>query len=152
MATNSLAAGYVLVEGYPSVEDYRNLREQSGLSPRNEEQATKSIAGSWYGVYIAEETAPTKAVAMGRVIGDGGWYFIIADMATLPAHQRKGLGDVVLKKLLAEIERRAAEGQAYVTLGADPPGRKLYMKNGFQDTMPDTMGMERHVQGQGQDQ
>ncbi|KAK5634629.1 hypothetical protein RRF57_010342 [Xylaria bambusicola] len=150
MIANNLAAGYVLVEGYPSVADYQNIREQSGLTPRNVEQATKSLAGSWYGVYIAEETAPAKAVAMGRVIGDGGWYFIIADMATLPAHQRKGLGDAVLKKLVAEIERRAAKGQAYVSLGADLPGRKLYLKNGFQDAMPATMGMQRHVQGQGQ--
>lgn len=40
---------------------------------------------------------------MGRIIGDGGWYFLIADMATLPEHQRKGLGSVVMKHLLAYI-------------------------------------------------
>jgi len=33
---------------------------------------------------------------MGRVIGDGGWYFHIVDMAVLPEHQRRGLGDAVL--------------------------------------------------------
>ncbi|WP_370260313.1 hypothetical protein [Cryobacterium sp. TMT3-29-2] len=29
---------------------------------------------------------------MGRIIGDGGWYFHIADMATLPEFQGRGLG------------------------------------------------------------
>ncbi|KAI1360375.1 hypothetical protein F5Y08DRAFT_48738 [Xylaria arbuscula] len=149
MAANNLPEGYVLVEGYPSVDDYLSIRERC-ISPKTVEQATAALSGSWYGVYIAEDSAPTKAVAMGRVVGDGGWYFLIADMMTLPEHQRKGLGDIVVKKLLAEIERRAAKGPAYVTLGADPPGRKLYSKNGFEETMPKVMGMGRLVQGQGQ--
>jgi hypothetical protein len=28
---------------------------------------------------------------MGRVIGDGGWYFHVVDMAVLPEHQRRDL-------------------------------------------------------------
>lgn len=141
MTTSNLAPGYILVEGYPTVDDYVHLRRASGLTPKNAAQASAAIRGSWHGAYVAEEATPTKAVAMGRVIGDGGWYFLIADMVTLPEHQRKGLGDVVLKNLLAKIEANAAEGTAYVTLGADPPGRKLYARNGFQETMPDVMGM-----------
>jgi GNAT superfamily N-acetyltransferase len=62
---------------------------------------------------------------MGRVIGDGGWYFHIIDMAVLPAHQRRGLGEHVLAYLLSVI-RQAAPVGAYVSLMADAPGRKLY--------------------------
>ncbi|TGJ78580.1 hypothetical protein E0Z10_g10180 [Xylaria hypoxylon] len=151
MAANTLPAGYILVEGYPSVEEYLNLRTTC-LSPKNAEQANAALKGSWYGVYVAEEAAPTKAVAMGRVVGDGGWYFVIADMMTLPEHQRKGLADVVLKSLLARIKSLAAKGKAYVTLGADPPGRKLYQKNGFKDTMPQVMGMGLLIESDGQEQ
>ena len=79
---------------------------------------------------------------MGRIIGDGGWYFHIADMAVLPDHQRKGLGDVVLKRLLEEIRVRAADGEPYVTLFADGPGRRLYAKNGFLEAAPEQMGMQ----------
>lgn len=81
---------------------------------------------------------------MGRIIGDGGWYFHIADMAVLPEHQRKGLGDVVLKELLAYIRKHAPTGEGehpYVTLLADVPGRKLYAKNGFVESAPAQMGM-----------
>ncbi|KAI1115280.1 acyl-CoA N-acyltransferase [Nemania sp. NC0429] len=141
--------GYVLVEGYPSVEDYVHLRTASGLTPKTEEQASAALKGSWYGVYAAEEAAPTKAVAMGRIVGDGGWYFFIADMATLPEHQRRGLGNAIMTNLLARIRSHAAKGTAYVVLGADAPGRKLYAKHGFRDTMPSEMGMGLQIEVEG---
>ncbi|ETS82566.1 hypothetical protein PFICI_04442 [Pestalotiopsis fici W106-1] len=140
MAESKVPADYILVEGYPSVGDYVHLRTASGLTPKNAEQASAAIQGSWYGVWAAEASSPDRAVAMGRIIGDGGWYFLVADMATLPEHQRKGLADVILKKLLARIQSHAAKGNAYVTLGADVPGRRLYEKNGLKDTMPEVMG------------
>lgn len=138
-----LADGYILREGFPSVDDYVHLRTASGLTPKNAEQAAGAIRGSWYGCYVAVEGAgePSRAVAMGRVIGDGGWYFLVADMAVLPEHQRRGLGDAILKRLLARIKSHAAPGTAYVTLGADAPGRKLYAKNGFKETAPKEVGM-----------
>jgi GNAT superfamily N-acetyltransferase len=80
---------------------------------------------------------------MGRVIGDGGWYFII-DMATLPDHQRRGLGAAVLDHLLAETRDRAPEG-AWVNLLADPAGRKLYASRGFTETAPGSIGMARYL-------
>lgn len=79
---------------------------------------------------------------MGRVIGDGGWYFHIADMAVHPQHQRKGLGDVILKTLLKQIKHEAPpDGKPYISLFADEAGRRLYSKNGFQDAAPEELGM-----------
>ena len=69
---------------------------------------------------------------MGRIVGDGGWYFVVADMATLPDHQRRGLGRAILTALLEEV-RASAEPGAFVTLTADPPGRRLYESLGFED-------------------
>lgn len=72
MAESDVPAGYTLLEGYPSVDDYVHLRTASGLTPKNAEQAGAAIKGSWYGVWAAEESDPGVAVAMGRIIGDGG--------------------------------------------------------------------------------
>lgn len=77
---------------------------------------------------------------MGRVIGDGGWYFHIADVATLPEHQGRGLGRRVLTDLLAQIDEAAPAGP-YVTLMADAPGRRLYESMGFVETAPRSLGM-----------
>lgn len=130
-----LPAGYRLEHGVPPIAEYRNLRKSAGLTPVTEGQAARVASGTWYGCHItyrSHDDERPKAVAMGRIIGDGGWYFHIADMGTLPEHQRKGLGSIVLKRLLAYIkENSPADGEPYINLFADPPGRRLYEKNGF---------------------
>ncbi|KAJ9132408.1 hypothetical protein NKR19_g9304 [Coniochaeta hoffmannii] len=143
----TLPEGYRLHVGYPSVSEYCRLRRESGLTPKSEVQAVPIPQGSWYGCYIsftpASSTSST-AVAMGRIIGDGGWYFHIADMATLPGHQRKGFGKVILRELVGYIKTHAPVGEGaepYVTLLADGPGRKLYQGFGFEETGPRTVGM-----------
>lgn len=121
----------------PTVEEYLRLRADSGLSPKTPEQAEAAIAGSWSFCRAIDETG--ASVAMGRILGDGGWYFHIADMATLPQHQRRGLGRRILETLVADIRHRAPAG-AYITLLADPPGVPLYRSVGFIPTTP-TEGM-----------
>ncbi len=75
-------------------------------------------------------------MAMGRVVPDSRWYFHIADMAVLHTEPSKkghsrSTGDAVLRDLLRYIRQNAADGEPYVNLLADPPGRSLYRKNGF---------------------
>lgn len=134
-AIRALPPGYHLESGVPPVAVYRDLRKLSGLTPVTEAQAAHVASGSWYACHITyreNEGDKPQAVAMGRIIGDGGWYFHIADMATLPEHQRKGLGGIILQHLLAYIKDNSPEdGTPYINLFADPPGRRLYEKNGF---------------------
>lgn len=140
----SLPDGYKLQVGYPSTSRYRYLRSVSGLSPKTPSQAAAVPTGSWFGCYITFEDVPgdPQPIGMGRVIGDGGWYFHIADMAVHPDHQRKGLGDAILKALLRQIHREApADGKPYITLFADEAGRRLYYNNGFEDAAPGQLGM-----------
>jgi ribosomal protein S18 acetylase RimI-like enzyme len=137
-------SGYHILEGPPTVADYLALRQRSGLSPRRVDQASAAVHGSWAAVHVVhDETGST--VGMGRVLGDGGWYFHIVDMAVLPEHQRRGLGDAILSALLDAIGQRAPAG-AYVSLLADPPGRPLYQRNGFRETAPGSIGMARTLE------
>ena len=135
----SFADGYRLIDGPPAIEDYLELRIRAGLSPKREDQATSALPGSWAACHVRHESQD-RSVAMGRVIGDGGWYFHVVDMAVLPEHQRRGLGGVVLSYLLEQIRVRAPSG-AYVSLLADPPGRPLYAKHGFVESAPAAVGM-----------
>jgi ribosomal protein S18 acetylase RimI-like enzyme len=135
-----LANGYRLIEGPPAVDEYLALRLKTGLSPKSLPQGEAATRGSWAAVHAI---APDKAVVgMGRVIGDGGWYFHIVDMAVLPEHQRRGIGDAVLSWLIEQIDTRAPENP-HITLLADEPGRRLYERHGFVPTAPGSIGMKR---------
>ena len=134
-----IASGYRIVRGAPGVDDYVNLRQRSGLSAKTREQAAIAVLGGWAACHVVHEVTG-EAVGMGRVIGDGGWYFHIIDMAVLPEHQRRGLGDAVITELLDRVRADAPPG-AYVSLLADVPGRRLYTRHGFVETAPDSIGM-----------
>ncbi|AHI20219.1 N-acetyltransferase GCN5 [Corynebacterium casei LMG S-19264] len=82
-----------------------------------------------------------QTAGMGRVISDSGWCFLIADMATDPAHQRRGIGRAVLEELLSEILTSAPDNP-YIVLLADAPGRPLYQSMGFVETAPHSIGMQ----------
>jgi len=128
---------YRLIAGPPPLDDYLRLRRDSGLTPLRADQGAGAISGSWSACHVVD--AAGTPVAMGRVLGDGGWYFHIADVATDPAHQRRGLGRRVLEWLIADIRSRAPEG-AYVSLIGDPPGQRLYRSLGLEDVAP-SLGM-----------
>lgn len=130
---------YLLLPTAPSVDEYLHLRAASGLSPKTPEQAAPVLTASWAFCHV-RETATDTAVAMGRTLGDGGWYFHIADIATLPGHQGRGLGRRVMTWLLAQIAEHAP-ADPYVTLNADAPGRPLYRSLGFVETAPASIAM-----------
>lgn len=134
-----MTPGYRLVMSAPSVDDYLRLRREAGLSPRTREQAIAALPGSWAACHVVPDSGG-GAVGMGRLLGDGGWYFHVIDMAVLPEHQRRGIGDAILTALLDRIRTSAPPG-AVVNLLADPPGRRLYERHGFSETAPGSVGM-----------
>src|SRR6185437_3031948 len=81
------AMSYELVPAPPSLAEYLALRRSSGLSPKTDAQGRGAIENSWAFCHVRDDRG--TAVAMGRALGDGGWYFHIADMATDPEHQRR---------------------------------------------------------------
>ena len=136
--------GYALRPGVPAPNAYLRLRHEAGLTPRTHEQAVLALHGSWAACHVIDVEGGATA-GMGRLIGDGGWYFHVVDMAVLPEHQRRGIGDAMLSALLARIKEVAPRG-AWVTLLADPPGRRLYERHGFTETAPASTGMAQTLQ------
>ncbi|UCM87549.1 GNAT family N-acetyltransferase [Streptomyces marincola] len=131
---------YTLVPGVPSVEDFRRLRTDAGLSDRAPEAVALALPRTWYGVVLEHRGQP---VGMGRIIGDGGTAFQLVDICVHPDHQGRGLGRRIVAALTAELDRRAP-ASAYVSLIADGPARLLYEKFGFLDTAThDSIGMYR---------
>jgi ribosomal protein S18 acetylase RimI-like enzyme len=150
MASSSLLPlGYAIHIDSLSVIDYLHIRNTSvNLTPLHEAQASAALTGSWYRIHITHKSNSSKAIAMGRIVGDGGWYFSIADVAVLPEHQRKGLGHLIMSTLMERIRKVAPNGSpgAHVMLFASPDARGLYAKYGFKDTMPGNMGMAQWLE------
>jgi len=121
----------------PSVQTYRALRTGSGLSGKTEEAAARGLPQTLFAVQILHGAEP---VAMGRVIGDGGCFYQVVDIAVLKAHQGRGLG----KRIMGEIRKfidAEVPPSAYVSLIADGQAQDLYVQFGFVHTAPASVGM-----------
>lgn len=128
---------YHLVTEPAKVEDYLALRRATGLSGRSQEAAKIGLAGTWFGVHVVNRG---RTVAMGRVIGDGGCFFQVVDVAVAPDHQGQGLARRVMTALMDHL-RAEAPATAQVSLLADGTANRLYERFGFRLTAPKSVGM-----------
>jgi GNAT superfamily N-acetyltransferase len=134
---SALPIGYRLEATVPSLEDYRRLRVETGLSPRAPEAAARGLAGSLFALQLVHEE---RVVGMARVIGDGGCFFQVVDVAVDPDHQGRGLGRALMAAVLEWLASHVPE-TGYVSLLADVPADALYAQFGFRPTAPETVGM-----------
>lgn len=137
----SVDADYALVERFPDADEYRRLRVAAGLSPRSAEAAARGLPNTLYGVSVL---LGGRVVGMGRVIGDGGCFFVVTDIAVEPAHQRRGLGKRIMTALDGWL-RANAPVSSNVSLFADGEARRLYAQYGFVETGPGSVGMDYSV-------
>ncbi len=134
-------SGPTLVHDFPDAATYLTLRAAAGLSPFSVAAAEIGLRRTIFGVSIHQDDA---VIGMGRIIGDGGCFFQVVDIAVDPAHQGKGLGRMVMDALTDHIDNALPPG-AYVSLIADRPADALYEKVGFAPTAPDSIGMARRA-------
>lgn len=128
---------FKIIKKPPSPEDYKVLRREAGLSPRDLAGIKRGLSNSWFGVHI---TNGSETVAMGRIVGDDGTAFQVVDIAVLPQYQGRGLGKAVMEELMRYYEEKAP-ASAYLSLIADGDARYLYEKYGFKVTAPASVGM-----------
>ena len=131
----------VLVERFPDVADYRRLRVEAGLSSRSLEAAQRGLANTLYGVSLLDDG---RVVGMGRIVGDGGCFFLVVDIAVEPRYQGRGLGKRIMAALSAWL-RANAPVSSVVSLVANGEARHLYAQYGFVESAPYAVNMEYRV-------
>lgn len=124
----------------PRPDEYLRLRAAAGLSAFSRQAAELALPQTIFAVVIE---AGGQAVGMGRLIGDGGCFFQIVDIAVDPAYQGQGLGKQIMAALMAHVA--TLPKGAYVSLIADTPADRLYAQFGFQPTAPRSIGMAFRV-------
>ena len=129
---------YTLKREVPAIADYIGIRLAAGLSRKSEEAARIGLANSLFSVVAYFETKP---IGLGRVIGDGGCFFEVTDIAVLPEHQKKGVGDLIMRAIIEYLHEKAPK-TAYVSLMADHGTPHFYARYGFSFAeMPKSSGM-----------
>jgi len=121
----------------PAVEEYLALRVGAGLSAMSPEGAREGLAGSWCSVCVRVGDA---LIGMGRVVGDGGLFLFVVDIAVAPAWQHQGLGRRIMQALMEQVHARA-HSRTMVGLIADGTASRLYEQFGFKLVAPAAHGM-----------
>jgi len=133
--------GYRIIERPPTAQEYRRTCVAVGWEPvMNFQAAEISLANSLYHVVAIHDE---DAVGMGRIIGDGAVYFYIQDIAALPGHQHRGVGTLIMDRLMDHLQAIAPE-KAFIGLFAAEGTASFYERYGF-DAYPALTGMFRVI-------
>lgn len=120
---------YRFVNTVPTPEQHGELAVAVGWHDAFRWEAmAASLAGSVCGVVVHDED--DHPVAMGRVVGDGAFYFYVQDVVVHPDHQGQGLGRAVMQRLRDQVLATAG-GDCFLGLFATPEAQKLYVSEGF---------------------
>lgn len=125
----------------PSVEEYLRLRKEGGLGAFSPEAAEIGLKGTLFAVTLRCED---EAIGMGRIVGDGGCFVQIVDIAVDPRFRGNGLGKLVMSSLMKWAQQELPE-TAFLSLLADVPADKLYAQFGFTETAPVSLGMSCRI-------
>ena len=129
---------YSIVDRVATVAEHRQLAGLVGWEESFRWEAMPgSLAGSSCGTVVLDEDG--TVVAMGRVVGDGAFFFYIQDVAVHPQHRRRDLGRIVVQRLRAQVTALAG-GTAFLGLFSTPEAEPLYQATGF-EPQPGLRGM-----------
>ena len=132
-----MTTGYVLHDVAPDAETLLRLPGAAGLTTYSIEQARRGAAHALFGITVVHGDT---IVGIGRIIGDGGYFFTVTDVAIDPGHQGKGVGRMVIARL-TEWLRANAPKPSFVSLFTDEDKPPLYEKFGFRVCGPEDTAM-----------
>lgn len=111
----------------PTPEEYILLRSAVGWNLIDEDAMVKGVEASTYSVLAKSED---KIVGMGRIVGDGGIIFMLADVMVIPEYQGKGIGKKIVNRIMDWIRTNSVKGSLIWLFAAE--GREgFYEKFGF---------------------
>ncbi len=115
-------------ENILSYENYCHLREKVGWINFSKEQAEIAIDNSLYTITVIENN---KAIAMGRLIGDGQYYLIV-DIIVHPDFQKQRIGTSILNMLLKYVDNHTpVGGRSSIQLISEKGKEPFYESLGF---------------------
>jgi ribosomal protein S18 acetylase RimI-like enzyme len=130
---------YHLVERLPTVAEHRAMFEAVGWTPYAPQAAEISLKNSLFSV-VVERKQDNAVVGIGRIIGDGGQFFYIQDVAVLPDLQGQGIGTLIMDRLIDWIKANAPH-EPFVGLFSTQAAQAFYRRYGFDERRVVLSGM-----------
>lgn len=90
-----------------TIEDIKTIRQEVGWGEFLNCQLQQALDKTVYNVVVKDKD---KSIAMGRLIGDGIYYFI-CDVAVIPEYQHQGIGTNIIKKMIDYIHQDLKQGE-----------------------------------------
>ena len=123
----------------PDIDKFWPLFLTSGWNDSykfSKEDLDKSLESNWYSmsVYLSDEL-----IGYGRIISDGIYHALVADLIILPEYQVKGIGSELLKILLKKCTDHKIRD---IQLFSAKNKFKFYEKYGFARRPENAPGME----------
>ena len=115
---------YTLIERQPTVAEHHAMFEAVGWTPYAPAAAEISLRNSLFGVVVERDSS---VIGIGRIIGDGGKFFTIQDVAVLPDLQGQGIGTLIMDRLLAWIKTNAPH-EPFVGLFSTEAAQEFYRR------------------------
>lgn len=110
--------------------EYNAIRKSVGWQTIPSDQLAKAIIN---GQYTVSARLDNKAVAAGRLVGDGCMYWYLQDVVVSPWLQGHGVGKAVVEHLLAYAKENSLPGSTiYIGLTSAEGREPFYEKLGFQ--------------------
>jgi GNAT superfamily N-acetyltransferase len=128
---------YTAIERTPTVQEYNDVRMRAGLTTKDELAAERGLRNTLFGICVLHEK---QVVAIGRVIGDGGLFYDIVDVAVAAEHQGNGVGKMIMDRLMSYVHANARPS-TLVCLMANRGLAPFYEKYGFKIREHDMPGM-----------
>jgi GNAT superfamily N-acetyltransferase len=119
------------------VSEYNRVRQAAGLTVKDESAAERGLAHTLFGVCIEHEGV---AIGIGRIIGDGGLFFDVVDVAVDEQHWGRGVGKLIMESLMGYIDSHAGPS-SLICLMANRGVAPFYEKFGFKARDPEMPGM-----------
>jgi len=109
--------------------DFNKLRASVGWPEITAEKAKTGIDNS---AFIVAAECEGKTVGLARVVSDGGYVALIADVIVLPEYQGKGIGKTMMNMVMQYIYNSIGSGErVLVSLMAAKGKESFYKKFGF---------------------
>jgi GNAT superfamily N-acetyltransferase len=110
-----------------SLSTFKALRQAVGWSCAPDEALLTSLQNTEFCVRVRHQD---QTVGMGRIVGDRGFIYFVADVIVHPDYQGQGIGGKIMSEVMDYL-RKNAPPHAYITLMAAQGKEAFYEKFGF---------------------